>query len=291
MTEVTLLASEMTARYGTVKRARGCFLYTAKGVRLTDLYQEGGRAILGWGGGSASTIFKNVLSRGITGSFDTDFTPRADGTVKSQLDRAVSELLASTRTVKVFTSKKEAMQNLLEVAPDSASVWRPWNPGNVDWRTVKALVIEPPLPWTDSLWLLAVKSEAADDTAKAGDEKAAAEVQSAFDADSIAAIPSARIPAPLAAAVTRSIYDMIAALQTREEKDWFIYDTVVTKYWTRKGPYLYPKIAKEQYGTFMIHCLDCGLVISPVYEQPSIVPFGADKGVFRALEKTPFTAD
>ena len=37
---------ELHKRYGAVKRARGCFLYTSKGVRVTDLYQEAGRAIL-----------------------------------------------------------------------------------------------------------------------------------------------------------------------------------------------------------------------------------------------------
>src|SRR5574344_2455963 len=152
MTELTLLASEITLRYGTIKRARGCFLYTAKGVRLTDLFQEGGRAILGWGGGSAFTMFKNVLSRGVTGSFDTDFTPFADSTKKSQLDRSVSEMLAGERTVKVFTSKQAALQNAVSFAGESTSFWRPWNPENVDWRSVKAVIIEPPLPWTESLW-------------------------------------------------------------------------------------------------------------------------------------------
>jgi hypothetical protein len=292
MTELTLLASEITLRYGTIKRARGCFLYTAKGVRLTDLFQEGGRAILGWGGGSAFTLFKNVLSRGITGSFDTDFTPCADCSKKSQLDRAVSELLAGERTVKVFTSKQAALQNAVSFAGESTSFWRPWNPENVDWCSVKAVIIEPPLPWTESLWLLAlsVPAESAP-LNNSAPSKIESEVQDAIDSDAAAAIPCARIPAPLAAAVTRSVYDMIAALQVREEKDWFIYDTVITKYWTRKGPYLYPKIKREQYGDFLLYCLDCGIVVSPVYEQPSIVPFGADKGVFRALEKSPFPAE
>ena len=46
-------ADEITTRYGYVKRARGYFLYTEKQVRLTDMFQEAGRAILGWGGGKA----------------------------------------------------------------------------------------------------------------------------------------------------------------------------------------------------------------------------------------------
>ena len=96
-----------------------------------------------------------------------------------------------------------------------------------------------------------------------------------------------KLSSPIEAAVTRSIYNLISALQTRQEKDWFIYDLALTKYWQRKGPYLFPKISKELYGKFILHCLDLGIVVSPVYEQPSIVPFGADRGVFEILKKNP----
>ena len=86
MSDIDFLASEISSRFGTVKRARKCFLYTAKGVRLVDMFQENGRAILGWEGGSAFTMFKNALCRGIAGSFDTDFPYRTK--------KAVQELFA-----------------------------------------------------------------------------------------------------------------------------------------------------------------------------------------------------
>ena len=102
-------------RYGNIKRGRGCFLYTAKGERLTDLYQEEGRAILGWGGGAAFTVLKNVLNRGLTGSFKTDFSYR--------LKKAVDALLFGDFNVAVFNSMDDAMA----CAPGKAIVWRPWN--------------------------------------------------------------------------------------------------------------------------------------------------------------------
>ena len=80
------LFKELFNRYGAVTRARGPFIYTKKGVRVTDLYQEAGRAILGWEGGSAFTLFKNVLTRGQTGSFICEEAP------VSRLEKAVSEL-------------------------------------------------------------------------------------------------------------------------------------------------------------------------------------------------------
>ncbi len=270
MSDVLNLSSEISSRYGTIKRARGPFLYTAKGRRLTDLFQEGGRAILGWGSDhtSAWTVFKNVLSRGINGSYDTDFGS-SNVISKSRLSRSVSELFGSQRTAYVFDSKDKALRAALSVSSQSTSIFKPWNTENINWRVVDCIVFAPVLAWTDSTWIVAVDDEL-----------------------SIAAVQlnglAVKIPAPLEAAVTRSIYDLIKALQEREEKDWFIYDKVLTKYWTRKGPWLFPKVSEEQYGDFFVFCLDRGIVISPDYRQPSIVPFGADKGVFKELEKTPF---
>ena len=258
MSDIDFLADEITKRYGTVKRARGAFLYTAKGVRLTDMYEEGGRAILGWGGCSAFTHFKNVLSRGITGSFNTDFMPR--------VGKAVSELLNSKRKVYFFHTKEDAVKIAASCFDSKWVRWKPWAEDAVIWADVSCVVIEPPLPWVDDITLLAVKEDAAvPETVK-----------------------GVRIAAPVAAAVTRSIYDMIAAVQIREEKNWFLYDPVLTKYWTRKGPYLYPKVSREDYRDFILHCLDQELVISPDYDVPSIVPFGVDRGVFSKLKNRSF---
>lgn len=264
------LAQEIASRFGTVKRARKSFLYTAKGVRLTDLYQEGGRAILGWGG-SVFTVFKNVLERGIAGTYFTDFSS-PNGKSRSQLSRAVSELFGDDRIAFTFSSKQAALEAALSVSPESTSMYRPWNPQNVDWRGVDCIVFEPTLPWTKDIFVLAVKTEVA------------VLLQGAMDRQLFVA-------SPLCAAVTRSVYELRKALQEREEKHWFIYDQIITKYWERRGPYLFPKVPESKYSEFVLHCLDCGLVISPEYNQPSIVPFGADKGNFTKLKNTPFEYD
>ena len=230
------LPQEIFSRYGTVRRARRCFLYTSKGVRLTDLYQEGGRAILGWGGG-AFTVFKNVIERGITGSYLTDFSS-PNGKGRSRLDRAVSGLFGDERTALVFPSKSSALEAALSVSPQSTSVYRPWNPQDVDWKSVDCAVLVPPLPWTDSVYILAVRSAAF------GQERGR------FDSEVF-------LSAPLCAAVTRALYDLIAELPRREEKHWFVYDTVLRRYWTRTGPYLFPNIDE----TSMLPSLLLGLLL------------------------------
>ena len=261
MNQQDFVYTEIFNRYGNIKRARGPFLYTAKGVRLTDLYQEGGKAILGWGGCSSFTMLKNVINRGLTGSFNTDYTYR--------IGKAVSSLLNSKRKVFIFDDKQKAIDTVKTLSKDSNGYYIPWLEQGTKWSNIDALVVEPTLAWAQKLYLVALKEDT-------------------FTPDTINQLPTVRINGAMAEAVSRSIYDLIASLQSREEKQWFIYDTVLTKYWTRKGPYLYPKVPQDKYNDFIKHCLDNTLVISPDYDVPSIVPFGADKGVFRALEKNPF---
>ncbi len=263
MTNIDFLAQEIFSRYGNVKRARGCFLYTAKGVRLTDLYQEGGRAILGWGGGTAFTMFKNTMNRGVTGSFETGFAYRTK--------KAVQELFDSEREVLFFDGYKAALRASLLLSKDGTNRYRPWSTSPVNWAECPSIIFEPPFPWAQNLFIVASKPEVFEESVPC--EFLPAQVT---------------IPAPMHAGITRSIYDLITALKEREEKHFFIYDTVLTKYWERKGPYLFTKIPEERYKDFIIHCLDLGIVISPDYNEPSIVPFGADAGVFRVLKNTPF---
>ncbi len=258
------LADEIKTRFGNIKRARGCFLYTENGIRLTDLYQEGGKAILGWGGSSAFTMLKNVLSRGLTGSFSTDYF--------YQLQKAVSCLLASERNIFVFTEKAAALKALADCAKNSEApvFWRPWNEDGKIWKDIPVVIVQPPFAWSEEYYIVAVTPDAG------------------FPDEKLAAF-SKVLPSPIYAGITRSIYNMIAAIQSRSEKDWYIYDPEILPYWTRKGPYLYPKVPEGKYTDFVRHCLECEIVISPEYEVPSIVPFGADRGVFSKLKKTPFS--
>ena len=251
------------SKYGMITRARGCFLYTKKGVRLTDLYLENGRAVLGWDGKNATTFFKNMLSKGLTGGFICED--------HSRLDKAVSVLLSSERITGAFTSLEDALKAGLSISAQGTSIYRPWNPANTDWAAGDCVIIIPPFPWCNNVFLLAVKKPLVQNS------------QTSVQIPGQSSIPFAQV-----SAITRSIYNLIEQLKVRQEKDWFIYDTVVTKYWERKGPYLFPKISENQYEAFVKHCLECSLVIAPSYNVPSIVPYGADTGVFSKLKSMPF---
>ena len=269
MNKTEFLRDEIFLRYGNVKRARGNFLYTEKGVRLTDLYREGGRAILGWGseGSGAFTVFKDVLQRGLTGSFATAMTYR--------LQKAVSELLFSERKIFVFGSRQDALLGAQKFSTD-ISFYKPWalaqDSSPVSFSSTDCVIVEAPFPWAGETEVLAVKEELL--------EK---------DQSSSEALRTIRLAPVTEAAIARSIYDLIAAIQSYSEKDFFIYDKYIAPYWLRKGPYLYPKVSKERYSDFVLFCLDCQIVPPPSYELNGIVPFKADKGVFAKLSKSNFS--
>ena len=264
--------NELYKLYGTVTRARGYFLYTKKGVRITDLFQENGCAILGWEGGSAFTHFKNVLSRGQTGGFITE-----EQNHPVRLVRAVSELTDTARCVFVFHDKISALKAGLAISPQNTSLYKPWPCESAQpVSKVDCAVIVPPLPWTDTVYLLAVRAELIPEDVRPTSGTGT------FIPESI------KLPFALETAVTRAIYNLIAAIKEREEKDWFIYDTVLTRYWERQGPYLIPKVPAEKYDAFVLHCLSLGLAINPDHNGTSIVPYNVDRGVFTKLKNSPF---
>ncbi|MBQ9629995.1 MAG: hypothetical protein IJR49_00195 [Treponema sp.] len=290
---ISFLNDELRLRYGTVQRARAYFLYTQKGVRLTDMYQEGGRAILGWKG-HAFTMFKNVLNRGLSGSFPTDY--------KRRLKKAISVLLNSEREIFLF----ENISNLLSFSESKfsckAEIFLAWHSSSLkqcdniqneqnstqsirvctlNMNQKDCIVIVPPFPWACNLFILAVKKQCTENLSNLSIEKEKITKDDNAFCETI-------LPAAMLVGITRSIYDLIAEIPKREEKQWFLYDSVLSKYWKREGAYLYPKIPESSYKEFISHCLDCCLVISPNYFVPSIVPFGVDISSFKKLKNNPF---
>lgn len=271
--EIKTYYEEMHKRFGNIRRARGMFLYTQKNVRVTDLYREEGRAILGWGNG-AYTVFKNTLNKGLAGSFVT--------ASRARLEKAVSDLLQSKRKIFVFSKKEIALQASLIFCKESVAFFKPFAKNAhgepIDFSTTKSVVLYPPLPWTKDIFIVAVLCDGSDNSC--GD---------CFEEQLRLAriVPQALSPA-LESAASRSFYDLIAAQKMFQEKDFFIYDKILTNYWRREGCYLRPKMPPEKYDEFVLHCLDSAIAISPEPTVDSIVPFGADEGVFRKLEKSAF---
>ena len=301
------IKKEISARYGCVRRAYDYHLYTAKGVRLLDLYQEGGSAILGWRSGRSKLSFKNMLDRGITGTFPTE--------AEDELVRSVQEILPQYSQVRWYNSVERARiacaaylglwseipliespllhpEASIDIGPGGDSplssarsvhgvqLWRPWLDeafyamsdhldsaflNNVN-SALDAMILCSPYPFAGGAVVVVFDSP----------EK---EGRIPQESDSVA--PS------LLGAYARSFADLSSALYERTESQWSRFDSYITPFWDRRGPYLVPKMRPSRYPEFFASCLDSGILISPSYNTPSIVPFSADVGEFKSLRKDP----
>ena len=298
---VCWLKDEIKKRYGNVKRARGIYLYTEKSVRLTDCFLDGGRAILGHGGGKAKTAFKDCFERGANGFYDSGLL--------SAFEKAVKQLLPSNfTTIRLYTEKTasplEGISYSLESSREKADaaleqtsyslessqkkaepvLWRPWlevsgksteQPTgypkiqivhNVEGDFPAIVKIVPPFPYATELCVYAFST--------------------ACGEEMLQNLPKNDIvPAPLLAAFTRGFYDLKIALGTYTENDFKANSKVFEPFFIRNQCYLFPKISEEKYKDFVVKCLDIGIVISPDYNVPSIMPWRANPGDLKKISK------
>lgn len=280
---VCWLKDEIKKRYGNVKRARGIYLYTEKSVRLTDCFLDGGRAILGHGGGKAKTAFKDCFERGANGFYDSGLLPA--------FEKSVKQLLPSNfTTIRLYTEKTAAPLEQTSFSLESyrekadAALWRPWleisgksteQPTgypkiqivhNVEGDFPAIVKIVPPFPYATELCVYAFST--------------------ACGEEMLQNLPKNDIvPAPLLAAFTRGFYDLKIALGTYTENDFKANSKVFEPFFIRNQCYLFPKIPEEKYKDFVLKCLDIGIVISPDYNVPSIMPWKANPGDLKKISK------
>ena len=316
---VCWLKDEIKKRYGNVKRARGIYLYTEKSVRLTDCFLDGGRAILGHGGGKAKTAFKDCFERGANGFYDSGLLPAFEKAVKQLLPRNFTTIRLYTEktaaplegiSFSLESSREKAGAALEQTSFSSESsrqkpgaaleqtsfslessqkkaepvLWRPWleisgksteQPTgypkiqivhNVDGDFPAIVKIVPPFPYATELCVYAFST--------------------ACGEEMLQNLPKNDIvPAPLLAAFTRGFYDLKIALGTYTENDFKANSKVFEPYFIRNQCYLFPKIPEEKYKDFVLKCLDIGIVISPDYNVPSIMPWRANPGDLKKISK------
>ena len=277
---VCWLKNEIKKRYGNVKRARGIYLYTEKGVRLTDCYLDGGRGILGHGGGKAKTAFKDCFERGANGFYDSGLLPAFEKSVKKLLPAEYTE-------IRLYSEKTAAMLGGTSVSLDGASekanpvLWRPWLDfaGKITEQPTGYPKIEVVYNVTGDfpavVKILPPFTYATDICVYAFSEKSY---------KNLAELPQNDVvPSPLLAAYTRSFYDLLNSFSLFTEKDFKANSKALEPFFTRNQCYLFPKISEEKYKDFVLKCLEAGIVISPDYNEPSIMPWRANPGDIKKI--------
>lgn len=243
-------------RLPVVRRAREYRLYDVSGRRYVDLWQVDGHAILGHRGVGVSTALKNLISRGLLGDLPS---PAAN-----RLVRALRELLPSHPFVRVYRS--------LDGCLGALSAWRgravgvadiadpivPSNPAeNVEisaWRphapafASAARAVVPVLPFgiCGGPWAACFREDPKDSVP-----------------------PSEAVSAVALEGVTRGILGLrrhavgaVASVLARTD----------TPSWEVTGIYLTPRFPRLVYGDVFDSFLREGVVISPRYDCPSILP-------------------
>lgn len=253
--EKSVFFDHIRTRYGFIKRCRGPYLYTSKEVRLIDMYQEGGRAVLGWREGKSMQAMKSSLERGLWGDYP--------GLGQRRLEKALISLFSSCG-VPEYLHFSWFYDSFLTDTKAYEPLLFPWNGLSLKESSIKSDIVYfiPPLP-VPSLIIAASKNPSL-------------------------LPPVQPLPEYVQEGLARSIYDLIDAFSRRNAHAFGLYDDVLSAYFERKGSSLIPKVSPEHYDRFVLHCLDCGIVLNPSPSYPSFVPYGVDKGVFNRLMKHDF---
>jgi glutamate-1-semialdehyde aminotransferase len=92
------------------------------------------------------------------------------------------------------------------------------------------------------------------------------------------------IVAPLLLACAhRALHELDRFAEDYKETHWKTVDRRLGAYFERRGPFLYPRAASEAYDKFFDAALGAGVLLSPDYELPSMIPGEFDDGELAAL--------
>jgi hypothetical protein len=227
-----------------VLRAREFRLYTQGGGRLTDLWQEGGRAILGHTPAGVLRELKNTANRGLSSPFPHPLARR--------FEKALARLFPG-RLFRVY-APGTAIRTILDAAGVSspqAILWRPFDGASVALPSV----LVPVLPgWSSPPIVLAI-------------DPAFEEARPFPPSDIISPI--------ILAAAARGLYDLIAASPERGRAPFpKTCRAIPQSHWQRQGIYLRyePRPAGEAYTVLFRHFLEGGFLLPPDPRLPLILP-------------------
>lgn len=251
-----------------IRRIRGNRLYAADGTRLLDMWLDDGRGILGDRDRFARTHASNAADKGLTrpypGLYDARFR-KAMGSVWSGFD-----------TVRVFGSEENALRAAREVLgsdrpeaePEAERAVEPFAEARfviarpfVDMPASATLAMPRlPCPRPFSPWCLMARDGSP-------------------EAQSLATRTGDIVPAQSLYAAASGLTRVSSAIRDGfGEEMWCRFDSRLGKWFERRGPYLFARVAAQDYTEFFKTALSGGALLSPRPDAPSIVPPDWDDG-------------
>ena len=278
-----------------IKRARGYRLYDYGGKRYLDLWQNGGSAILGHRFESLTRELKSVLSRGLIFDLPSIYRRRLIRELQKRYSGFNTICICSTFEQALLILSRVLGQNITKTdicdpaKGESGPVVydRPFlgsktvglkplesDATGAEGSTTRALLPIVPFRIGASPVILCLREAVA-----GGDPSAA--VAAGGDPPRASDKDEASVISPLVlAGVLRSIHSLSRFIPP----PWFsepLFDD--SSEWVQRGPYVLPRFESELYSQVFRHFLSEGILLSPCYEEPSILPGEASEGELKKM--------
>lgn len=272
MTAPDPAARSRLGRLEPIRRARGYRLYDHRGRRFLDLWQGGGRALLGHRPDRALARIKGALSQGVNGALPSVYERRLCNRLRHLIPGFEPLLTGGDAEVRaVLQHLGVAAGELHDPAVDAgpaearlAGIWRPLlgpTPPPSRWRAVV-----PVLPST-------IGESPAPLCLPAG--TAACELEGLM-------ITPAPQPAPLLVAGLAGL-DRLPRYRGAPWAQRAWPDTHGCAGWERRGPYVAARCDEAVYDAVFERFLRAGILLSPFHPGPSILPDDVSAGEAAAL--------
>ncbi|TXT49171.1 MAG: hypothetical protein FD137_773 [Spirochaetes bacterium] len=240
-----------------VRRARGWRLYTEAGNRLLDMYCDGGRAVMGAKPGEQGKYAKALIDRGLASAYPSLWDAR--------LRKALLEWVPDYPIARFYTFERK-------IADQHQPILRPFfeylpiHGGEKEGACPSMFWARPPVAQAWSFGILLLHADS-----------------------NIEFLPPEDLVPPLQLAIAaRSIYDLIGFKERYNEAHWAKIDPFATTWFRRSGPWLFPKYEESAHPKVFAAALEAGILLSPEYRWPSLVPGEFDKGEAAPLAKISF---
>jgi len=255
---------DLSSLIPVIKRARGYRLYALSGLRYLDLSLGGGCNLPGHKPAGFVNQLKQVCEKGLLADLPSLYGKRLVKALRALFPGYQTFILASSRdelletagaALRTSIAKTDIHDPLLAPHPAGAiQVWRPFFTGNV-----MADIIFPVLPtgMGPSLFVLCTHQ----------------------------AIEPDRTPFPrLSPLVLAAALQSIHLLQSMRLPGYYRPDLLSSStVFTQKDIYLVPRCAADGYREVFTRFLEKGVVLSPRYTEPSILPFELSPGELQNL--------
>jgi len=265
-------ANDLLSLIPAIRRARGYRLYDGSGRRYLDLYQDGGRSLLGHRPARMGAVLKNLISKGLISDLPSVYVGRLERALLRRFPGFSAARIAASRQAAVelaslFLGRRVEEGMILdpvrppreaERAPEAElAYWRPFGPPPQPRLRVLLPIV--PFAMARAPHLLCFREPPPE----------------GFP-------PSDCLSPLLLAGALRALHD----LESHRLADWYREDLLArAPGWLQRGIYVFSTAPAGGYREIFERFLQAGFLLSPRRDGPSILPAEASPGEVKKMIK------